>query len=297
MFSGAITALVTPFSGGQVDEKAFEGLVNWQISEGIHGLVIAGTTGEAPTITVEEQVRLFEVAVSVSSGRVPIIAGCGSNNTATAVHLAGEAKKAGVDGLLLTVPYYNKPNQLGIFTHFDVVSQTTDLPIIMYNIPGRTSVDMEIETMAQLYQSCETIIGVKDATGDLARVPLQRGTMGADFMQLSGEDMTSVGFNAMGGVGCISVTANVAPKLFATMQNHCLAGEYEAARLLQDRLLSLFGTLFVESNPVPAKFALSMLGLCTDEVRLPLVPLSDASKALVASALSDVGISPVADEE
>lgn len=293
MFSGAMTALVTPFKGGLIDEKAFENLVDWQINEGIHGLVIAGTTGEAPTISVEEQSRLFEIAVSVSNSRVPIIAGCGSNNTATASHLAKQAKKANVDGLLLTVPYYNKPNQLGIYTHFDVVSQLTDLPIIMYNIPGRTAVDMEIETMAELYNNCPTIVGVKDATGDLSRVPLQRGTMGADFCQLSGEDITSVGFNAMGGVGCISVTSNVAPKLFATMQNHCLAGEYAAALALQDRLLSLFGTLFVESNPVPAKFALSMLGLCEDEVRMPLVPLSDASKALVASALSDVGIGPI----
>jgi 4-hydroxy-tetrahydrodipicolinate synthase len=296
MFKGAITALVTPFRGGQVDEGAFERLVNWQINEGIHGLVIAGTTGEAPTITAEEQSRLFEVAVAVSSGRVPIIAGIGSNDTQNSVHLAGEAKKAGADGLLLTVPYYNKPNQLGIYTHFDVISQVTDLPIIMYNIPGRTSADMEIETMAELFQNCPTIVGVKDATGDLNRVPLQRSTMGEGFCQLSGDDMTSVGFNAMGGVGCISVTSNVAPKLFAQLQNHCLAGEYEAARLLQDRLISLFGTLFVEPNPVPAKFALKMLAMCEDEVRLPMVPLSDASKALVASALSDVGIGPVWDE-
>ena len=296
MFKGAITAVVTPFKGGVIDEAAFENIVNWQINEGIHGLVVAGTTGEAPTITVEEQARLFEIAVSVANKRVPIIAGCGSNNTATATHLAKDAKKAGADGLLLTMPYYNKPTQLGLYTHFDVVSQATDLPIIIYNIPGRTSVDMDIVTMAELYANCETIVGLKDATGDLSRVPLQRGAIGHDFCMLSGEDITSVGFNAMGGVGCISVLSNVAPKLVSTMQNLCLAGDYTAALEIQDRLLSLYGTMFVETNPAPVKFALSMLGMCEDEVRLPLVPLSDASKALVASSLADVGIEPIVDE-
>ncbi|MEE8371121.1 MAG: 4-hydroxy-tetrahydrodipicolinate synthase [Sphingomonadales bacterium] len=293
MFKGSITALITPFHDGELDREAFEFLVDWQIGEGVHGLVPCGTTGEAPTLSLEEHKWLVETAVRVAAGRVPVIAGCGSNSTAKAVAMARHAGEAGADGILVVTPYYNKPGPEGLFQHFKAVHDASQLPLIIYNIPGRSGIDMDVPTMARLNTELPNVVGVKDATGDLARVPVQRSTLGKDFCQLSGEDGTAVGFNALGGQGCISVTANIAPSLTSAIQEACLEGDYSMALELQDRVMPLNWAMFVEPNPAPAKFAASLIGICRDEVRLPLTALSREGRTLVASALSQAGIGPV----
>ncbi len=289
MLKGSITALITPFRDGAVDWQAFEKLVAWQIEEGSHGLVPCGTTGESPGLSESEHAAVIERTVKVAAGRVPVIAGCGTNSTASTIARARHAEHAGADAALVVVPYYNKPSQEGLHRHFAAVHDACGLPIVIYNIPGRTGLDMSVETMARLAE-LPRIVGVKDATGDLSRVARQRRAAGPGFIQLSGEDITALGFDAMGGVGCISVTANVAPKLTARMQEAALRGDYEAARAIHDRLVPLHLALFCDTNPVPVKYAASLLGLAREEVRLPLAPLSDANRRRVADALAAVGL-------
>lgn len=286
---GAMTALVTPLKDGSFDEDAFRAFVNWQIDQGIHGLVPTGTTGESPTLTHDEHDRVVEACVAEAAGRVPVIAGAGSNSTAEAVERACHAEAVGADAVLVVTPYYNKPTQDGLYAHFKAVNDAVGIPIIIYNIPARSVVDMSVETMARLYE-LENIAGVKDATAKLDRVSLQRQAMGEDFVQLSGEDATALGFNAHGGVGCISVVSNVAPRLSATFQEAMLAGDYAKALRLQDVLLPLHVGLFAESNPSPVKYALSRLGLMRDEVRMPLLTVSDRTKAIVDAALGHAGL-------
>jgi 4-hydroxy-tetrahydrodipicolinate synthase len=288
MFRGSFTALVTPFKNGGIDERAFRELVDWQIAEGTDGLVPVGTTGESPTLTHEEHHRVVEWCVQQAKGRVPVIAGAGSNSTAEAVSLAKHAEKAGADAVLVVTPYYNKPTQEGLFRHYQAINDAIGIPIFIYNIPSRSVIDMSVETMARLAQ-LPNIKGVKDATANVGRVSQQRAACGPDFIQLSGEDATALGFNAHGGVGCISVTSNVAPRLCAEFQDACLAGDFKTALKLQDRLMPLHVNLFVETNPAPAKYALSLLGKCSDAVRLPLAPLSDGAKRVVREAMVQRG--------
>jgi 4-hydroxy-tetrahydrodipicolinate synthase len=289
MFKGSITALLTPFNNGAVDEKAFRNLVDWQIKEGSHGLVPCGTTGESPTLSHSEHRRVTEMCIEVTAGRVPVIAGCGSNSTAEAVELIKHAQKAGASAALVVTPYYNKPTQEGLYQHFKAVHDAADLPVIIYNIPGRSVVNMSVDTMARLAR-LPRIIGVKDATGDLARVALQRVSMGPDFIQLSGEDQTALGFMAHGGQGCISVTSNIVPRLLSDFQGLCLAGEFGDALELQDRLTPLHDAMFVETSPGPVKYAASLLGLCSAEMRLPMVPVSEATKQRVQEAMKKAGL-------
>jgi 4-hydroxy-tetrahydrodipicolinate synthase len=289
MFKGSITALVTPFADGKVDEKALVELVDWQIAEGTHGLVPVGTTGETPTLTHDEHEHVVEVVVAATRGRVPVIAGCGSNNTAEAVRLMRFAKKVGADAALVVTPYYNKPNQRGLIAHYTALHEAADLPIIIYNIPGRSVIDMTPATMGELAK-LPRIVGVKDATGDVTRVSDQRAACGPDFVQLSGEDASALGFNAHGGVGCISVTANVAPRLCAEFQEATLAGDYAKALEYQDRLMPLHVAIFVEPGLVGAKYAMSRLGLCDERVRLPLVALTDPTRRLIDAALEHAGL-------
>ncbi|MFN3613351.1 MAG: 4-hydroxy-tetrahydrodipicolinate synthase [Rubrimonas sp.] len=289
MFSGSITALITPFRDGALDEEALRKLVERQIAEGSHGLVPVGTTGESPTLSHEEHERVVEVVVETVAGRVPVIAGAGSNNTAESIRLLRHAQKVGADGALVVTPYYNKPTQGGLVAHYTALHDACDLPIIIYNIPPRSVIDMQPETMAELAK-LPRIVGVKDATGDLARVSLQRRACGPEFVQLSGEDMTAIGYNAMGGVGCISVTANVAPRLCAQMQEATRRGDFATALEIQDRLIPLHKALFMESNPAPAKAALAMLGLCSEEIRLPLVPVGDQTREKLRAALMHAGL-------
>ncbi len=286
---GSITALITPFRDGSVDEAAFQDLVEWQIASGTHGLVPVGTTGESATLSDEEHERVVALCVEAARGRVPVIGGAGSNDTAYGVSMGRRIENLGVDAILAVTGYYNRPSQAGIIAHYAAIHDATAKPIVVYNIPARTSVDISIETLASL-AAMPRIVGVKDATGDLGRVPVQTRQCGADFIQLSGEDMTAVGFNAMGGVGCISVTSNVAPQLCARMQEASLAGDYATARSLQDRLAPLHQALFSDSSPGPAKYALSLLGKCNPDVRLPLVAPSDASKAKVRAALEELDL-------
>jgi 4-hydroxy-tetrahydrodipicolinate synthase len=274
---------------GVVDEDAFRRLVDWQITEGTHGLVPVGTTGESPTLDFDEHKRVIEVTVEVARGRVPVIAGTGSNSTAEAIELSQHAEKAGADAVLVVTPYYNKPTQEGLYQHFKAINDAIGIPIIIYNIPGRSVVDMSIATMARCAE-LKNIAGVKDATANLARCSQQRLAMGNDFCLLSGEDATALGFMAHGGHGCISVASNVAPRLCADFQNACLKGDYKAALVLQDRLMPLHDALFVESNPGPVKYAASRLGLCSAEMRLPLVPVSEATRKSVDAALAKVGL-------
>ena len=288
-FRGSFTALVTPFKNGSLDEAAFRGLVNWQISEGTHGLVPVGTTGESPTVSHDEHKRVVEWCIDEAKGRVPVIAGAGSNSTKEAVELAEHAEKAGANAVLVVTPYYNKPTQEGMYQHFKAINDAIGIPIIIYNIPGRSVVDMSVETMARLSQ-LPNIKGVKDATANVARVSQQRAACGPAFIQLSGEDATALGFNAHGGVGCISVTSNVAPRLCSEFQDACLASDYKTALKLQDRLMPLHMNLFVETNPAPAKYALSLLGKMSDAVRLPLAPLSDGAKRVVREAMVHAGL-------
>lgn len=289
MFKGSITALVTPMRDGKIDEEAFAGLVDWQISEGTHGLVPVGTTGESPTLSHPEHHRVVELCIEVAKGRVPVIAGAGSNNTEEAIGLARHAEKAGADALLIVTPYYNKPNQEGLYQHFKAVNDAVGIPIIIYNIPPRSVIDMSVETMARLFE-LKNIAGVKDATAKLDRVSLQRHAMGPEFVQLSGEDATALGFNAHGGQGCISVTANVAPKLVSEFQTACLEGDYGKALSYQDRLMPLHRALFLEPNPTGAKYALSVLGKIKDEVRLPLVSVAEKTQDEIRSAMVHAGL-------
>ena len=288
-FQGSITALITPFKGGAIDSKAFQSLVEWQIDQGTHGLVPVGTTGESPTLSHDEHKRVIELCIEAANGRVPVIAGAGSNSTSEAVALTRHAMSAGADGVLVVTPYYNKPTQEGLYLHFKAVNDAADIPVIIYNIPGRSIVDMSVETMARLFR-LPNIVGVKDATANMARASQQRAALGTDFVQLSGEDATALGFMAHGGQGCISVTANIAPALCSEFQLACLGSNFKRALELQDRLMPLHDALFVESNPGPVKYAAEKLGLCSGETRLPLAPLTPSSKAKVDAALSQVGL-------
>jgi len=290
MLRGSITALITPFANGAVDEKAFSAFVDWQITEGSHGLVPVGTTGESPTVSHEEHRRIIEICVEVTNKRVPVVAGAGANSTAEAVALARYAEDVGADAVLSVVPYYNKPNQEGLFQHFSAVARATALPIILYSVPGRTVVDLTVDTIARLREAHDNIIGVKDATADMGRATAQRAKLGADFILLSGEDMTALGFNAHGGTGCISVTSNIAPKLCAEFQNACQQGNYARALELQDKLAPLHRTLFLEPNPTGVKYAAKRLGLAENELRLPLVPVTPATQAAIDGALAHAGL-------
>jgi len=288
-FRGSFTALVTPFRNGALDEKAFRALVGWQIAEGTNGLVPVGTTGESPTLSHEEHKRVVEWCVDETKGRVPVVAGSGSNSTEEAIDLSRHAEKAGADAVLVVTPYYNKPTQEGLYQHFKAIDEAIGIPILIYNIPGRSVIDMSVDTMKRLFE-LKNIAGVKDATANMVRVSQQRAEIGPDFNQLSGEDGTALGFNAHGGHGCISVTSNVAPRLCAEFQGACLRGDYATALALNDKLMPLHLALFIETNPSPAKYALSVLGRCTESVRLPLVLLEDKTKAAVRDAMVHAGL-------
>jgi 4-hydroxy-tetrahydrodipicolinate synthase len=288
-FRGSFTALVTPFSNGSVDEKAFRALVDWQIEEGTNGLVPVGTTGESPTLSHEEHHNVVEWCIDQARGRVPVVAGAGSNSTKEAVDLAQHAEKAGADAVLVVAPYYNKPTQEGLYQHFKAINDAIGIPIIMYNIPARSIVDISVDTMARLYE-LKNIAGVKDATANMTRVSQQRAAVGEDFNQLSGEDITALGFMAHGGHGCISVTSNVAPRLCAEFQAACLRGDFAAALKLQDKLAPLHINLFIETSPAPVKYALSLLGKCDNRVRLPIVPASEKAQVAVRQAMVHAGL-------
>ena len=290
MFSGSIPALVTPFAAGRVDEEAFRVFVEWQITEGSTGLVPCGTTGEVATLTHEEQHRLFELAIDQSKGRVPVIAGCGSNNTATAIEHMRVAADMGADAALIVLPYYNKPSQAGLLAHFEALAAASPLPIIVYNVPSRTVVDISVATLAEVAK-LPSVVGIKDATGSLGRVTAQRLACGPDFCQLSGNDESALGFNCMGGIGCISVSANVAPRLCADFQRATLEGRWADALALQDRLYPLHDAMFADASPGPAKYALSQVrpGFST-ELRLPLTEPSPEAKRVVDAALEHAGL-------
>lgn len=286
---GSIPALITPMKDGKVDETAFRKLVNWQIAEGSSGLVPCGTTGESPTLSHDEHRRVIEICVEEARGRVPVIAGTGSNATDEAIALTRHAKAVGCDAVLSVTGYYNKPSQEGQYRHFMAVAEAVDIPILLYNIPGRAIVEISVETMARLSKH-KNIIGVKDATANLMRPSRERLACGPDWLLISGEDGTAMGYNAHGGSGCISVTANVAPRLCAEFQAATLAGDFAKAREYQDRLMPLHDAMFCEPSPAPAKYGVSLLGLCTPDVRLPLVEATDAARALVKSAMQKAGL-------
>ena len=289
MFRGAITALITPFKNGALDEAALQSLVDWQITEGIHGLVPVGTTGESPTLSHAEHERAVEVVIEAADKRVPIIAGAGSNATAEAIAFTQHAEKAGADAVLHVTPYYNKPTQDGMVAHFTAIAENTALPIILYNIPGRSVIDMTPETMGRLAE-IKNIVGVKDATSDMARIAQQAETCGADFIQLSGEDASAVDFNRAGGAGVISVCANIAPAKCAAMQQASLDGEWDKAEALLAELLPLMDALFCETSPSPAKYAMVRMGKCAEEIRLPLLPASEMARGRIDAALDDLGL-------
>ncbi|MEL6643071.1 MAG: 4-hydroxy-tetrahydrodipicolinate synthase [Pseudomonadota bacterium] len=289
MLKGSMPALVTPFSDGEVDFDALKKLIDWQIAEGSHGIVPVGTTGESPTLSHAEHEAVVEFTVKTVAGRVPVVAGAGSNNTDEGIRFMQHAARVGADAALVVTPYYNKPTQAGMIAHFTALHDCCDLPIVIYNIPGRSVVDMSPETMGELAK-LPRIIGVKDATGDIVRVSHQRATCGADFIQLSGEDASALGFNAHGGVGCISVTANVAPRLCAEFQEATLAGDFAKALTLQDRLMPLHTAIFLEPGLAGAKYGLSRLGHCAEDVRLPLVGLTDGTKAAIDAAMRHAGL-------
>lgn len=277
MFSGSFVALITPFQQGQLDEVALRKLVNWHISKGTHGVVPVGTTGESPTLSEAEHKRVVEITVEEANGRVPVIAGAGSNNPQEALAYAQHAKAAGADAILCVAGYYNRPNQLGLYAHFEYLHNHVDIPMVIYNIPPRAIVDIEPDTMAKLSQ-LPNVVGVKDATGRLDRICLERMAIGNDFDYLSGEDMTALAYNVSGGNGCISVTANVAPTLCATMQSACLNKDYNQAFSIHEQLAPLHDVMFQEPSPAGAKYAASILGLCSEEVRMPIMPLSESTK-------------------
>ncbi|MCA0423503.1 MAG: 4-hydroxy-tetrahydrodipicolinate synthase [Proteobacteria bacterium] len=288
-FSGSITALVTLFRDGKLDEKANREHVNWQIEQGTHGLVPVGTTGESPTVSHAEHKQLVEWCVQEAKGRAAVIAGAGSNSTEEAIDFARHAEKVGADGLLVVTPYYNKPGQEGLYQHFKAINDAVGIPILIYNIPGRSVIDMSVETMARLYE-LKNITGVKDATGNVVRASLQRQVLGPEFNQLSGNDDSALGFNAHGGHGCISVCSNIAPKLCAEFQVACRKGDYAAALSLQDRLMPLHTAIFLETNPSPVKYGLSLIRPVTADVRLPMVPCSEPTKRAVEAAMRHAGI-------
>jgi 4-hydroxy-tetrahydrodipicolinate synthase len=288
-FRGSFTALVTPFKNGSLDEKAFRDIVEWQISEGSNGLVPVGTTGESPTLSHDEHKKVVEWCIDQVDGRVPVIAGSGSNSTAEAIELSRHAEEAGADAVLIVTPYYNKPTQEGLYQHYKAINDAIGIPIIIYNIPGRSIVDMSVETMAHLFE-LKNIAGVKDATANMTRVSQQRAAMGPDFNQLSGEDITALGFMAHGGHGCISVTSNVAPRLCSEFQAACLKGDFKAALKLQDKLALLHTNLFVETSPAPIKYAMSLIGKCANTVRLPMVPASEKAQAAIRQAMVHAGL-------
>ncbi len=289
MIKGSIPALVTPFKNGALDLDTLKDLVEWQITEGSHGLVPVGTTGESPTLSHEEHEAVVEAVVRFAAGRVPVIAGTGSNNTVEGIRLIRHAERVGADAALVVTPYYNKPTQAGLIAHYTALHDCCTLPIIIYNIPGRSVVDMMPDTMGKLAE-LPRIIGVKDATGKIERVSQQRASCGADFIQVSGEDATALGFNAHGGTGCISVTANVAPRLCAAFQTATLAGDYAKALQIQDQLMPLHEAIFIEPGLAGAKYGLSLLGRCSEEVRLPLVGLTDGTKDKIRAAMRHAGL-------
>ena len=290
MFKGSFVALITPMrEDGSFDEKAYADFVEWQISEGTNGIVPVGTTGESPTLSHDEHKRVVEIAVAVAKGRIPVIAGAGSNSTEEAIDLTRHAKEAGADAALIVTPYYNKPTQEGMFLHYSAIADAVDLPIIIYNIPGRSVVNMSVETMARLAKH-KNIVGVKDSTADLQRPILQRIAMGDDFCQMSGEDQTAISFLAAGGHGCISVTANIAPRLCSEMHAAWAEGRVKDAIAIQDRLTPLHDSLFCETSPGPVKFAASLLGKTSNKCRLPLAPPSEATRDRVRAAMTSVGL-------
>ena len=291
MLKGALTALITPFDkNGNVAEKTLCDLVEWQVKQGINGLVPVGTTGESPTLSYQEHKRVIELCVRQVAKRVPVIAGAGSNSTKEAVELAEFAEKAGADAVLVVTPYYNKPNQRGMYQHFSTVAKAISIPLIIYNIPGRSVIDMNADTMAKLHHDCKNIIGVKDATGKIERVSEQREKCGKDFVQLSGDDSTALGFNAQGGVGCISVTSNIAPKQCAELFQACRENNFAKALELNDRLMPLNRALFLEPSPAGVKYAAEKLGICTSVVRSPIVPIEDTTKRIIDAALEHAGL-------
>lgn len=290
MFRGSIPALVTIFRDEALDERAYIDFVRWQVGEGSHALVPAGTTGESATLSAAEHRRVIELAVEGVAGPVKVLAGCGSNSTAHAIELTRAAKEVGADAALHVPPYYNRPNEDGIYAHLAAIAEAVDIPIILYNVPARTVTDISVETMARLARVAN-IIGVKDATGNLARVSAQRLACGEDFVQLSGNDDMALGFMAMGGIGCVSVTANVAPRLCAEFQNACLSGDWQAALKIQDKLYPLHAALFSDASPGPVKYALSRIhGGFSAELRLPMTPPSEGSRAAVDAALAHAGL-------
>ncbi len=289
MFHGLYTALITPFKNGKIDEKSFQSLVEWQIAEGVHGLVPCGTTGESPTLTYEEHKRVVALCVEAAAGKVKVLAGTGANSTDEAIMFTRHAKQAGADGALIVAPYYNKPMPEGIYQHYKAIAKTVEIPIVIYNIPGRSVIDIKDDTLERLAK-ISNIVGVKDATGDLSRVSTLRARVGKEFTQLSGEDMTAIAFNAQGGVGCISVTSNIAPKLCALVQRKTLAGDYAGALEVHDKLVALHSVMFCETSPGPVKHALSLMGKCSPDLRLPLVPPSDATQAKVKDVLKKAGL-------
>ena len=288
-FTGSLPALVTPFKGGRIDEDALRALVAWQIESGSSGLVPVGTTGESPTLSHDEHKRVVEIVLAEAKGKVPVIAGAGSNNTTEAIDLAVHAEKAGAQAVLVVTPYYNKPTQEGLYQHFKAVNDAVGIPIIIYNIPPRSVVDMSVETMARLYE-LKNIAGVKDATANLARVSQQRHAMGPDFIQLSGEDMTALAYMAAGGHGCISVVANVAPRLCAELMTAALKGDYAAALKVQDRLVPLHDAIFKEPGLAGAKHGLALLGRIQEEVRLPLLPVTAPTGKIIRDAMVFAGL-------
>lgn len=287
--TGLFTAIITPFKDGAVDARAFQELVQWQAQQGVDGVVPCGTTGESPTLSHEEHKRVVELAVEAAAGKIAVMAGSGSNNTAEAVELTQHAKAAGADAALIVAPYYNKPCPEGQLAHFRAVADSADIPNFIYNIPGRSVINIADETLAELAMHAN-IAGIKDATGDLARVSTLRQLVGDDFILLSGEDMTTVGFNAMGGQGVISVTSNIAPAWCAAVQKHCQAGDYTAALAAHEKLVRLHSAMFCETSPQPVKYAASLMGKCSDEVRLPLVQASAQAQANVKAAMEQLAL-------
>lgn len=289
LFRGVLPALVTPFRDGRIDEDAFVALVERQIAGGVHGLVPVGTTGETSTLSHEEHRRVVDLCVATARGRVPVVAGAGSNSTAEAIELARHAKTVGADGVLVVTPYYNRPSQEGLYLHYKAINDAVAIPMIVYNVPGRTSVDISNETLARLAK-LPNVVGIKDATSDMTRPSVQRLTCGEDWAMLSGDDGTALGYMAHGGHGSISVTVNVAPELVSKFHDDALAGRWQDALQAQDRLIRLHKALFADASPAPTKFALAHLGLCSEETRLPIAPCSEAARAEVLAAMRDAGI-------
>lgn len=289
MFSGSYTAMVTPFKNGELDEVSLRRNVNFQIENGTHGLVPVGTTGESPTVTEEEHKRVIQVVVEESAGRVPVMAGAGSNNPVEALAFAKAAEQSGADGILCVAGYYNRPSQEGLYQHFKFIHDASKLPIVIYNIPPRAIVDIQPETLARLAQ-LPRVVGVKDATGDLARPSIEKHLIGNDFSYLSGEDLTAIAYNSVGGKGCISVTSNVAPKLCSELQLACQQGDYIKAQAIHERLVPLHQALFTEPSPAGIKYAMSLIDLCTDDVRLPIMPLQADSKENIKAAMTALGL-------